>query len=450
MQTPPAPTPPIVEREVRFSTIRSLKPLLYPARDKGLWGGRGSGKSHFFAELMVRDAACFRSEAGEGLRAICAREIQKSLKDSAKYLIESKLALYNLGESDGFKVYTDRIATPGDGVIVFQGLQDHTADSIKSFEGFHRFWGEEAHSISARSIGLVRPTIRWEDKNRGLRSELWWSWNPHRRTDAVDMMLRGEGRPTGAVVVNINWDKNRKFPEVLNQERLDCLKNTPDQYAHIWEGDYATVLTGAYYAAALSTARSEGRVGMVARDPVLPVRAVWDIGVRDATAIWVAQYVGTEIRVLDYYEAVGQPLAAHLEWLRINGYGTAICVLPHDGNREDQVTAVRFEDHIRQAGFEVRTVANAGKGAALKRVEVARRLFPRIRFDANRCSAGLDALGWYHEKQDPARGIGLGPEHDWSSHGADAFGLLCIDYDEPVAARPDRRMPVAAGGGWMI
>ncbi|WP_176477704.1 hypothetical protein [Mesorhizobium sp. WSM3866] len=194
---------------------------------------------------------------------------------------------------------------------------------------------------------------------------------------------------------------------------------------------YATVLTGAYYAASLTAARSEGRIGKVARDPLLPIKAFWDIGVRDATAIWIVQYVGREIRVLDYYEAVRQPLATHLEWLRSKGYGSAECFLPHDASQEDALTAIRFEDHIRSAGFDVTTVPNQGKGAALKRVEATRRLFPAFWFNEPTCSPGLDALGWYHEKYDEARNIGLGPEHDWSSHGADAFGLISVSYEEP-------------------
>lgn len=370
------------------------------------------------------------------MRAICAREIQKSLKDSAKFLIESKITEHGLTEADGFKVFADRIETPKDGLIVFQGLQDHTADSIKSFEGFHRFWGEEAHGISTRSVGLVRPTIRWESARLGLVSELWWSWNPLRKTDAVDVMLRGESLPSHAVVVRANWSDNPWFPSVLGQERIDCLRSTPDQYDHIWEGGYATVLDGAYYAKSLAEAKVQRRIGRVSRDPVMQLRAFWDIGVRDATAIWVAQFVDREIRVLDYYEAVGQPLAAHLEWLRSKGYGKALCVLPHDGNQADQVSAVRFEDHVRSAGFDVETIENQGKGAAMKRVETARRIFPSVWFNEATTQAGIDALGWYHEKKDEARNIGLGPEHDWSSHGADAFGLMCVAYEAPEKAKP--------------
>lgn len=383
---------------------------------------------------------------------VSAREIQKSLKDSAKFLIESKLDKFGLGEADGFKVYTDRISTPKDGVIIFQGLQDHTADSIKSFEGFHRLWGEEAHTITKRSINLVRPTIRWENARLGLQSEMWWSWNPRFPSDAVDQMLRGENLPTGAIVVKANWSDNPWFPKVLEQERQDCLNNTPDHYDHIWEGGYATVTEGAYYAKALAEARREGRItGHVARDPNLTIRAYWDIGgsgaKADATAIWICQFVGREIRILDYYEARHQPLAEHLSWLRDNGWERALCVLPHDGRNGEKVYNTTYEHSIREAGFDVRVIDNQGQGAAKRRVEMGNKLFPRMWFAEKKCEAGLHALGWYHEKIDETRNVGLGPEHDWSSHGADAFGLMCVDYDEPNKPKP--RTTHGMAGAWM-
>jgi phage terminase large subunit len=426
-------------------------PLLEPARDKGACGGRGSGKSHFFAGLMVEDALRFPGEAQEGMRAICGREVQKDLKDSAKHLLEKKLTDHGLGEADGFKVYRAEIRTPGDGLIVFQGLQDHTTDSIKSFEGFHRFWGEEAHSISSQSINLIRPTIRWENRRLGLESEMWWSWNPTRKTDAVDAMLRGPNKPTGAVVVKANWSDNPWLPFVLDQERRDCLKNTPEQYDHIWEGGYATVLAGAYYAQCLREAEAQGRIGNVARDPLMTIRAIWDIGgtgaKADACAIWICQFIGREVRVLDYYEAVGQPLATHVQWLRDRGYDKALCILPHDGAQNDKVFNVSYESALREAGFDVTVVPNQGAGAAKMRIEAARRLFGSIWFNAATTEAGRDALGWYHEKRSADdRNIGLGPEHDWSSHAADAFGLMCVAYEAP---QPERKRRSAGGGGWM-
>lgn len=421
---------------LRIKTADAFEPLYQPARYKGAWGGRGSGKSHDRAGALIDD-----SLYEKGLLSVCIREVQKSLRDSAKRLLESKLEEYRLGEADGFKSFTDRIQTPGDGVIIFQGMQDHTAESIKSLEGFKRAWVEEAQTLSSRSLSLLRPTIR------APGSELWFTWNPRLKTDAVDMMFRGENPPTGSQVVKANWDANPWLPDELKQERLDCLRDQPDQYDHIWEGGYVSVAEGAYFAQDLAKAKAEGRITELAADPVLQYRAYWDIGVRDATSIWIAQNVGQTIKVLDYYEASGQPLGTHLEWLRSKGYGSALCVLPHDGAKADVITAVRFEDHIRAAGFDVETIENQGKGAAMKRVETARRLFPRIWFDARRCEGGLGALGWYHEKRDEHRNIGLGPDHDWSSHAADAFGLLCVAYEEPT--KPVEFTYGGSGGSWM-
>ena len=401
---------------------RVFQPLLAPARYKGAHGGRGSGKSHHFADQMVAKAV-----AQPGFRGVCIREVQKDLNQSAKRLIEDKIAAHGLGHLfDCQKAVT---VTPGGGIIIYQGMQDHTADSVKSLEGFDVAWVEEAQTLSPRSLTLLRPTIRKPG------SELWFSWNPRRKKDPVDVMLRGEDRPTGAVVVRANWSDNPWFPAELEQERLDDLRMKPDQYDHIWEGGYEAVTEGAYFAKSLAQARSDGRIGDVGKDPLMALRAYWDIGgtgaKADATAIWIAQFIGEKIKVLAYYEAQGQDLATHVNWLRQAGYGSAECFLPHDGAAHEKVFDASYEGALRQAGFSVRVIPNQGRGAASQRIEAVRRWFPRVWFNQATTQAGLDALGAYHEKKDEARGIGLGPNHDWASHGADAFGLMCSTYEEP-------------------
>lgn len=386
--------------------------------------------------------------AERGMLSVCIREVQKTLADSSKRLLEGKLADFGLGEADGFKVFRDTIETPGDGAIIFQGMQDHTAESIKSLEGFKRAWWEEAQTASARSLNLLRPTIR------APGSEIWFSWNPRRKVDPVDLMMCGEEKPTGSVLVTANWRDNPWLTPELEQERLDCLRQQPDQYDHIWEGGYLSVAAGAYYAKHLADAKIEGRIGRVAADPLLTIRLICDIGGTgaraDAFTIWACQFVGKEIRWLDYYEAVGQPLASHLNWCRSKGYtpDRAQFWLPHDGSTNDKVYDVSYESALRDAGYRVTVVPNQGKGAASARIEAARRLFPNMWFNEATTEGGRGALGWYHEKKDEARGIGLGPEHDWASHGADSFGLGCIVYDEPHAPRKkDKRG--AGAGAWM-
>lgn len=432
-------------RTLEIPTAEVFEPLLQPARYKGAHGGRGSGKSHFFAGLLVEECLATR-----GTLAVAIREVQKSLKESAKRLIEAKLTDFRLGEADGFRVYEDRIRTPGDGLVLFQGMQDHTAESIKSLEGFRLAWVEEAQTLSSRSLELLRPTIRADG------SEIWFSWNPRRKQDPVDALLRGAQPPTGAAVVRANWSDNPWFPPVLEQERRDCQRDNPWQYAHIWEGDYAAVVTGAYYAEQIAAMKTGARLCRVAPDPLMTYRAYWDIGgtgrKADATSIWIAQFIGREIRVLDYYEAKGQPLAAHVGWLRDRGYGKALMILPHDGANAEKVYDVTYEGALRGAGFEVVTVPNQGAGAAMRRVEAARRVFGQIWADEEKTRAGFDALGAYHAKIDEARGVDLGPDHDWSSHAADAFGLMCVHYemDKPSPALVMRERPlVMSEAGWM-
>lgn len=416
---------------LQIATAEVFRPLLQPARYKGAHGGRGSGKSHFFAELLVED--CLREP---GMLAVCVREVQRTLAQSSKRIVEKKIE--SLGVGSQFDVLNDRIKTPGGGLIIFQGMQDHTAESIKSLEGFRRAWIDEAQSLSERSLSLLRPTIRAEG------SEIWASWNPTRENDAIDKFLRAK-KPENAVVVQANWKDNPFWTDVLEEERLLELSRYPERYAHTYEGDYAGAFEGAYFADLLNLAKLSGRIGVVSPDPLLPLRAYIDIGGSganaDAFVIWIVQFVGEQILVLDYYESVGQVLGHHLQWLRERKYDKAQIVLPHDGINENNILGKRYEDHISDAGFDVRSIKNQGRGAASMRIEAVRRLGPRMSFNEATTLPGRRALGFYHEKRDEQRNVGLGPDHDWSSHAADAFGLMAIDYEPPrstvVVPEPD-------------
>lgn len=422
---------------LKIKTPRVFVPLLQPARYKGAHGGRGSGKSHFFAELLVEECL-----SEKGMLAVCIREVQRSLAQSSKRLIEKKIA--DLGVGDSFKAFNTCIETPGDGIITFEGMQDHTAESIKSLEGFKRALIEEAHMISANSLRLLRPTIRADD------SQIWAAWNPRRKSDAIDDLLR-TNKPDNAAVVEANYRDNPWFPDILEDERKLDLRTYPDQYSHTWDGEYAKALTGAYLAKELMKCKEDGRICRVTPDALLPIRAFWDLGgsgaTADAMSIWIAQWVRRDVMVLDYIEGQGQVLAYYVNELRTRGYGNAICYLPHDGVNENSITGKRYEDHVRDAGFEVHVIPNQGRGAAMMRVEAARRLFPSIWFDETATEAGRDALGWYHEKRDEHRKVGLGPDHDWSSHGADAFGLMCVAYEAPKTSARATHTPVSRGQG---
>lgn len=210
---------------VEFPTPRAYVPLLRPSRYKGVWGGRGSAKSHFFAESILERTLLRRT------RIVCIREFQRTLQQSAKLLIEDKIDYYGLGSR--FHVTNSYIEGPNDSIITFEGMQSHNAESIKSLEGYDVAWVEEAQNLSRRSLDLLRPTIRTAG------SELWFSWNPRHPTDPVDELLRGKGGPPpDSIVVGTTYRDNPFFPEVLRLEMEWDRSRDVDKYTHVWLGGY--------------------------------------------------------------------------------------------------------------------------------------------------------------------------------------------------------------------
>jgi phage terminase large subunit len=376
---------------------------------RGAYGGRGSAKSRSFAKMAaVYGLRC--AQARESGVIVCGREFQNSLDESSmaevKQAIETEPWLnenYEIGE---------KYIRTRDGRIdfTFVGLR-RNIESVKSTARIRLLWVDEAEPVSEQAWQKAIPTVREEN------AEIWVTWNPERRASPTNQRFR-ENPPENSKIVEVNWRDNPWFPSTLDQIRREDEAKRPEQYPHIWEGDYATAHVGAYFAALLSEAQREGRIGKVSRDPLLPIKAFVDIGgtgaKSDAYSCWIAQFVSREVRILDYYEAIGEPLAVHLQWLRDRGWGKAHIYLPHDGASHDRVYDVSFESAIRQAGFPVDVIPNQGRGAARMRIEAARRLFPSIWFNAETTEAGRDALGWYHEKRsEDIRDVGLGPDHDW-------------------------------------
>ncbi|WP_299316786.1 phage terminase large subunit [uncultured Halomonas sp.] len=427
-------------------TTRQVKlpPKLVPVfatpgvRYRGAYGGRGSGKTRSFAKMAAIRGYQLAMEGNGGL-ILCAREFMNSLDESSmsevKAAIQSEpwlAAHYDIGEKY-IRTRDKRIE------FAFAGLR-HNLDSLKSKARIHILWVDEAEPVSETAWLKAIPTVREHG------SEIWLTWNPESDRSATHQRFR-VNPPDDAVIVELNWRDNPWFPDVLNQERLEDKAKRPDQYDHVWEGDFVRVVEGAYYAELITQARLEGRIGKVQADPYLPVKVFTDIGgtgaKSDAFSMWVAQFVAREVRVIDYYEAQGQPFAAHLAWLRRRGYGPqeATITLPHDGATHDRVIDVSYESAFREVGYSVTVIPNQGRGAAAARIEALRRLFPSMWFNETTTKGGLDALGWYHEKIDDRRGIGLGPEHDWSSHGADAAGLMAVAYEPPRGAEPESFEP---------
>ncbi len=428
--------------KLRIEMPAKLIPVFQGAADvRGAYGGRGSAKTRSFATMLAVVGMRYGQAGVSGL-LVCGRQYMNSLADSSldecKRAIEAEPALaayYDVGETY-IRSIDGRIA------FAFVGL-DKSIQSIKSKARILVLWVDEAEPVTDAAWQIVMPTLREEggEGKDAWNAELWVTWNPKRKTAPVEARFRNISDPL-IKVVQLNWRDNLKFPARLERERQRDMRDRPEQVNHIWEGDYVTALAGAYYAKHLQAAREDGRIGFYPADPLMTIRLICDIGgtgaKADAFAMWAMQFIGREIRVVNYYEAVGQPLDAHLDWCRKQGYSPdrAQFWLPHDGTTHDKVYDVSYESALKKAGYTVTVVPNQGRGAAMQRVERSRVLFPQVRFNEVTTEPGRAALGWYHEKRDEERGIGLGPEHDWSSHGSDAFGLGCVVWQEPQEMKP--------------
>lgn len=396
---------------------------------------------------MTAVRAYIWASAGRSGQILCGRQFMKTLSDSSLEEIKQAIkeepwlaACFEIGET-----YVRTAGLPGEVYYTFIGL-DRNINSVKSQARILLCWVDEAEPVTDAAWTKLIPSLREED------SELWVTWNRERKKSATNKRF-GNSTDPRYKIIELNHRDNPRFPAILERQRQRDMRERPEQVDHIWEGGFKTVVEGAYFAAALNDAKASGRIGRIPPDPLMTHRAFIDIGGTGAKAdnfvIWIAQFINKEVRVLDHYEAQGQDAATHLSWLREKNYGPGRCQiwLPHDGEQGDKVFAASYEGFFRTSGYDVTVVPNQGKGAAKMRVEAARRLFPAIYFNEATTEGGRDALGWYHEKKDDDREIGLGPEHDWSSHSADAFGLMCVVYEEPFKAEPK---PMNYGqGGWM-
>lgn len=399
---------------------RAFVPLLKPARYKGAYGGRGSGKSHFFAQLLVAKAVSER-----GLRAVCVREVQRTLAQSSKRLIEDKIR--ELGVSDLFRITEREIETPGKGVILFEGMQSHNADSIKSLEGASIAWVEEAQTLSQRSIDLLRPTIR------APGSELWFSWNPENATDPVDVLLRGEHPPPDAIVVPVNYDANPWFPDVLRQEMEYDRRRDPDKFAHVWQGGYQQNSEARVF--------RNWRIEDFATDPAWVLRqgADWGFSV-DPSVLVQCAIVGRTLYVIHEAYRVGCEVDFLPDLFR---------TVPDAERWPTIADSARPEtiSYMQRHGFPRMLAAVKGARSLEEGIEFLRSFDIVVHPRCRRTAAELQA---YSYEIDTLSGLVLPKLKDKDNHVIDALRYACEGARRSRPAEPDYDYEHSAAAGLPI
>ena len=385
-----------------------LKPLFSQARYKVAYGGRGSGKSWSFAKaLLILGASC-------PTRILCAREVQKSIKQSVHTLLSDQIQFLGLGNF--YTVLETEIRGANGTHISFSGLASHTVDTLKSFEGADICWCEEAQTISKKSWDILIPTIRKE------KSEIWISFNPELDSDETYKRFV-LNPPPNSVVMEVNYSDNPWFPEVLEQERNHCQLTNKEDYPVIWEGKCRTSVAGAIYAHEVDAALRDGRVCNVPYDPKLKVHTIWDLGWNDSMAIILAQKVRSELRVIDYMEDSHRTLDWYVAELQKNNYNWGTDWLPHDGAHKDYKTGKSAEEMLKAFGRKVKITPNIGIENGIKAGRIA---FQQTYFDKTKSARLIECLKRYKRSVNITTNEPGAPVHDEYSHGADVWRYLSI------------------------
>ena len=377
-----------------------LQFLFDPYRYKVAHGGRGSGKSWGFARALLILGA------QSTLRILCTREIQKSIKDSVKRLLDDQIEA--MGLSEFYLSLETEIRGRNGTEFLFAGLANHTVESIKSYEGIDIVWIEEAQTVSKKSLDILVPTIRRP------KSEIWVTFNPVLDSDEVWTRFV-VNPPPRSHVEQVNWSDNPWFPEVLALEREQCKLANPDDYDNIWEGKCRSAVIGAIYANEVAQAQMDGRICPVPYNARSKVHAVWDLGWNDSMSIILVQKVGpTTIAVIDYIEDSFKTLDHYAGLLKAMPYNWGYDYLPHDGNTKDYKTGMSAAEILKRFGRKTKQTPNIPIEQGIK---MARMVFGRCWLDKNKTTRLQECLKRYRRAVSSSTGEPGAPVHDEYSHG---------------------------------
>ena len=402
---------------LRIQIPEAFSGLWEPHRYKVYWGGRGGAKSTTIADALLLQGL------QRPLRIFCAREIQKSIRESVHQLLTDRIKHYGLP----YTITDTSIKGPNGTRFFFGGLW-RNPESIKSVEGADICWVEEAQAVSDESWRVLIPTIRKEG------SEIWASFNPKLKSDPVYRRFV-LNPPANALVKKVSWRDNPWMTSELMNEMEHLRATDTDEYQHVWEGELKQFADGAVYGKQMVSAAD--RITKVPIEPGVPVHTFWDLGRNDTTAIWFMQSIGLQYRFIDCYEHRLVDLDHYMRVLKDKDYMYGEHYLPHDVEVITLGSGNRSRKQILEEGgvkpiHVCPRIANINEG-----IEQTRKKLASCWFDADRCEKGLDALRNYQyvfdEKYDTFRQT---PLHNWASNYADAFRQFGQEFIPDSGAKP--------------
>lgn len=390
--------------------------IFAPYRHKVCYGGRDSAKSWSFARALLLHAA------ESPLRIGCFREVQRSIKESVKQLLQDQIR--NLGLASEFDIQRDEIRGRNGSHFLFAGLSAQTRESIKSYEGLDRAWVEEADQTSQRSYQLLTPTIRKPG------SELWFTFNPQMDSDFIYQRYVVEP-PPDAMVVLMNYVDNPWRSVALDAEREEMRQKDPESYAHIYLGATRPAVQGSIYYKEVSALKASGRHARVPYDPMLKVHVVVDLGYNDFMSLIFVQRLMSEIRVIRYIEDRQKTIPYYSQEMRKLEYNFGKLWLPHDGfattlASSSNTLGATVDEQFRNLNWDTERVPNIEVDQGIRKT---REVFPRVAIDKENATELLNRLGRYRRRVDKS-GQAHSPMHDDQSHGSDGFRYCCIVADQ--------------------
>jgi phage terminase large subunit len=407
---------------------KKLEFLFQPSRYKVAYGGRGSAKSWSFARALLLKGI------NQPLRILCAREIQKSIKDSVHQLLSDQVS--SLGITSKYTIQETEINGTNGTRFIFVGLSALTVDTIKSYEGIDVVWIEEGQTITERSWKILIPTIRKEG------SEIWVSFNPDLESDPTYVRFVKNPAPD-SIVRLVNWRDNPYFNSVLEAERQDCLTRFPNDYPNVWEGQCRPAVEGAIYFDEIARMERDGRVCNVPYDPMLKAHVVFDLGFNDEMSVAIVQRHVSEIRIIRYIEDTQKTLAYYSNELKELKYNWGKIWLPFsDGFSKDFKTGKGSDQIMTALGWNVAKKEEVSNVDVEEGIRQTRLIFPRIYVDQSNCGPLIESWKRYRRHINKQTLTAGAPVHDQFSHGADCTRYIAINIDRMTNDTERKPMPM--------